>query len=157
MLGSRATAEDVFQEVWIKVMQALPRYRPSSGTFRAWLYRIAGNAAIDRMRRDRLRRGPELDAPVAGEEGERAIDRVAADRPSPEAEGTAAEIARDLEHALHALPERQRAAVLLRHRLGMSYREIGSTLSVPDGTAKTLVHRGVHALRERLPHWSDDG
>ena len=143
MLGNRATSEDVFQDVWIKVMQALPRYRPTRGSFRPWLYRIAANAAVDRMRRDRLRGGPELDA-----------DQLPLDAPNPESEGIGREIARDLDAALAELPERQRSAVLLRHQLGMSYDEISTTLNVPEGTAKTLVHRGARALREKLEIWS---
>jgi len=145
MLSSRAAAEDVFQDVWIKVMQALPRYRPSRGSFRPWLYRIAANAAVDRIRRDRLRSGPELDA-----------DQVVHDAPNPETEGIGSEIARDLDAALTELPERQRSAILLRHQLGMSYDEISATLRIPEGTAKTLVHRGSKALRDKLAMWSDD-
>jgi len=145
MLSNRAAAEDVFQDVWIKVMQALPGYRPTRGSFRPWLYRIAANAAVDRMRRDRLRTGPELDT-----------DRLEQDSPTPESEGIGREIGRDLDNALAGLPERQRNAVLLRHQLGMSYDEISKTLNVPEGTAKTLVHRGAMALRENLAMWSDD-
>ena len=145
MLSSHAAAEDVFQDVWIKVMQALPRYRPTRGSFRPWLYRIAANAAVDRIRRDRLRTGPELDA-----------DRLEHGAPSPESEGVGREIGRDLDAALAELPERQRNAVLLRHRLGMSYDEISTILNVPEGTAKTLVHRGAKTLREGLAKWSDD-
>ena len=156
MLGNRQAAEDVFQDVWIKVMQALPNYRPTHGSFRPWLFRVASNAAVDRVRRDKRRAGPELDAPAGDDSSERVVDRVAVTAPSPEAEGVGAEIARDLDLALAELPERQRNAVLLRHQQGMSYREISATLRVPEGTAKTLVHRGALALRERLSKWSDD-
>ena len=145
MLGSHAAAEDVFQDVWIKMMRALPGYRPTAGSFRPWLFRIAANTAVDRIRRDRLRDGPELDA-----------DQVARDAPTPESEGIGREIGRDLDTALAELPERQRNAVLLRHQLGMSYAEISTTLKVPEGTAKTLVHRGAHALRKKLAVWSRD-
>jgi RNA polymerase sigma-70 factor (ECF subfamily) len=156
MLGNRQAAEDVFHDVWIKVMQALPKYQPTAGSFRPWLFRVAANAAVDRLRKDKRRAGPELDAPVGDESSERVVDRVAGHAPSPESEGIGSEIARDIELALVRLPERQRNAVLLRHQQGMSYREISSTLRVPEGTAKTLVHRGAQALREQLSNWSDD-
>jgi RNA polymerase sigma-70 factor (ECF subfamily) len=156
MLGNRQAAEDVFHDVWIKVMQALPKYQPTAGSFRPWLFRVAANAAVDRLRKDKRRAGPELDAPAGDESSERVVDRVAGHAPSPESEGIGSEIARDLELALVRLPERQRNAVLLRHQQGMSYREISSTLRVPEGTAKTLVHRGAQALREQLSNWSDD-
>ena len=155
MLGNRQAAEDVFHDVWVKVMQALPNYRPTQGSFRPWLFRVAANAAVDRMRKEKRRAGPELDAPAGDGSGGRVVDRVAGSAPSPESEGIGAAIARDLDRALKQLPERQRNAVLLRHQQGMSYREISATLRVPEGTAKTLVHRGAQALREKLSSWSD--
>ena len=84
------------------------------------------------------------------------MDQVAGIAPSPESASIGTEIAHELDLALARLPERQRNAVLLRHQQGMSYREISVALRVPEGTAKTLVHRGAQALRKRLSNWSDD-
>ena len=137
-------------------MQALPNYRPSYGSFRPWLFRIAANAAVDRMRKEGRRAGPELDAPAGDGSSERFVDQIADDAPTPESQGIGSAIGRDLDLALARLPERQRNAVLLRHQQGMNYKEISVTLRVPEGTAKTLVHRGSHALRERLTNWCDD-
>jgi RNA polymerase sigma-70 factor (ECF subfamily) len=156
MLGNQPAAEDVFHDVWIKVMQSLPNYRLTQGSFRPWLFRVAANASVDRLRRNKRRRGPNLDAPTGDGSSERIIDQIAAEAPTPESASIGAEIAQDLDRQLAQLPERQRNAVLLRHQQGMSYREISATLSVPEGTAKTLVHRGTLALRKRLTHWSDD-
>ena len=156
MLGNRQTAEDVFHDVWIKVMRALPNHRPTPGSFRPWLFRVAANASVDRLRKEKRRAGPELDAPTGDGSSERVVDRIAGEAPSPESEWIGTEIARDLDLALTRLPERQRNAVLLRHQQGLSYKEISATLRVPEGTAKTLVHRGAQALRERLSNWSDD-
>jgi len=156
MLGSGPAAEDVFHDVWIKVMHALPSYRPTQGSFRPWLFRVAANAAVDRLRKEKRRAGPNLDAPAGDGSSERVVDQIAGIAPSPESASIGIEIARDLDLALARLPERQRNAVLLRHQQGMSYREISVTLRVPEGTAKTLVHRGAQALRERLSNWSDD-
>lgn len=156
MLGNRQSAEDVFHDVWIKVMQSLAQYRPAQGSFRPWLFRVAANAAVDRMRKEKRRAGPPLDAPAGDETSERVVDRVPDDAPSPEAQGLGSEIGRALDQALAHLPERQRNAVLLRHQQGMSYKEISGALQVPENTAKTLVHRGALALRERLASWSDD-
>jgi len=156
MLGDRPAAEDVFHDVWIKVMNSLPNYRPTQGSFRPWLFRVAANASVDRLRRNKRRAGPNLDAPAGDGSSERVIDQVADEAPTPESATIGIEIAQDLDRQLALLPERQRNAVLLRHQQGMSYREISATLRVPEGTAKTLVHRGVQALRERLSNWSDD-
>ncbi len=155
LLGNRAVAEDVFQDVWIKVMRGLRTYRPVPGSFRPWLFRIAANAAVDRRRRDSRRAGLALDAPAGEESAERLIDQVAADIPTPEAAGIGSAIGRDLQVALQQLPERQRSATLLRHQQGMSYGEISATLQIPEGTAKTLVHRGTRALRVSLARWSN--
>jgi RNA polymerase sigma-70 factor (ECF subfamily) len=152
--GGRQPAEDVFQEVWIKVLQGIQGFHPT-GSFRAWLFRIAANAAVDRLRRESLRVGPELDAP-AGEDGERRIDLIASSSPGPDREGTSKLLGREIARGLRTLPERQRTAVLLRHQQGLSYSELAACLDVPEGTAKVLVHRGVTALRERLYEWADE-
>jgi len=151
-LRDRSAAEDVLQEVWIKVLRNVEGYRVDPGSFRAWLYRIAANAATDHARRARLRAGPELDAP-AGDDGARIVDRLPSAAPGPEQRHVATRLGRDIERALEQLPERQRAAVLLRHQQGLSYAELAAVLSVPEGTAKTLVHRGVRWMREHLGEW----
>ena len=155
-LGEREAAEEVFQEVWIKVLQGIDRYRTGRGPFRAWLFRVAANAAVDRLRRDAVRAGPELDAPAAeGEGSERVVDGVASSDPGPDRAGSSAILGREFAVALRELPERQRTAVLLRHHQGFRYRDLARVLDVPEGTAKTLVHRGVLALRVRLSEWNN--
>jgi RNA polymerase sigma-70 factor (ECF subfamily) len=152
-LGNAALAEDVFQDVWIKVMQKIGTYRPGKATFRAWLFRVAGNAAVDRLRREAVRSGPELDAP-AHDGDERRIDQIASAEPGPDTAGMGRLFARDLAGALEHLSARQKAAVLLRHQQGLSYPEIARALGIREGTAKTLVHRGVLRLRAELAGWS---
>ena len=152
-LGNASLAEDVFQDVWIKVMQKIGTYRPGKATFRAWLFRVAANAAVDRLRREAVRSGPELDAP-AHDGDERRVDQIASSDPSPEQSGVGRVFARDLSHALNVLSEKQKAAVLLRHQQGLNYPEIARALAVPEGTAKTLVHRGVLRLRAELSGWA---
>ena len=153
--GERELAEDVFQEVWVKVLQKIDRYRSGRGSFRAWLFSVAANAAVDRLRREGRRRGPELDAP-AGESGQRRIDLMPSSGPGPHREGEGRMFVADLVQALRGLSERQRAAVLLRHQQGLSYQEISRALGVAEGTAKTLVHRGLLTLRDALVEWNDD-
>jgi len=154
-LGNASLAEDVFQDVWIKVMQKIGTYRPGTGTFRAWLFRVAANAAVDRLRREAVRSGPELDAPAHGGE-ERRVDLIASPDPGPEQAGVGRVFARDLSSALNELSAKQKAAVLLRHQQGLSYPEIARAMSVREGTAKTLVHRGVLRLRAELSDWAPE-
>lgn len=153
--GSPAAADDVFQEVWMKAMAAFERFDPERGSFRAWLFRIAANAAIDRARYEYLRSGPELDAPL-GEEGRRRIDAVESPAADPERAAGAREATARLAVALRRLPPAQRTAVLLRHQLGFSYRELALALSAPEGTVKALVHRGIKALRRQWPEFDQE-
>jgi RNA polymerase sigma-70 factor (ECF subfamily) len=154
-LGNATLAEDVFQDVWIKVMQKIGTYRPGTASFRAWLYRVASNAAVDRLRREAVRSGPELDAPVHDGD-ERRVDQVASSEPGPDQAGIGRVFARDLTTALDELSAKQKAAVLLRHQQGLSYPEIARALAVREGTAKTLVHRGVLRLRVELSAWAPE-
>jgi RNA polymerase sigma-70 factor (ECF subfamily) len=155
LLRDRQLAEDVFQEVWIKVLKAIGSYRPRQVPFRGWLYRVASNAAVDRLRRDSRHVVEELDAPLA-EEGRRRVDLLRSEDPSPERLADSTSLGRSLSRALATLNERQRIAVLLRHQQGLTYPEIASVLEVPEGTVKALVHRGVTAMREQLSEeWSD--
>lgn len=150
ILGSRQLAEDVFQEVWIKVLQGIESYRPQAGsTFRAWLYRIAANAAVDRLRYE-SRRPSGGPGPAEGQDDLQEADRLPSREPGPERRAAASQMREVLDRALGRLNERQRAAILLRHQQGMSYPEIAAALGVPQGTAKTMVHRGVLALRGML-------
>ena len=147
-------AGDVFQEAWTKVLEKIDSFDPAGGTFRAWLFRVASNAGIDRARREAVRRGPELDA-AATEDGARRIDLVPAEDPGPEREGVSRQLGRDISTALQRLPENQRAAVLLRHQQGYSFREIATALGMREVSARTAVHRGLKRLREELGEWSD--
>lgn len=154
-LGEKPLAEDVFQEVWMKVITGIRRFDNSRGTFRAWLFRIGANAAVDRIRREGLRRGPELDRPIDDGEGgdARVIDLVPSGEPGPDQEGEAAFLGEAMDRALQKLPPFQRAAILLRHQQGMSMEEIAGTLGVPQGTVKSMLHRGSRSLRRSLASW----
>jgi RNA polymerase sigma-70 factor (ECF subfamily) len=154
-LGEKPLAEDVFQEVWMKVITGIGRFDNTRGTFKAWLFQVGANAAVDRIRRERLRRGPELDRQVLdGEGGEtRRIDLVPSQDPGPDREGDSAFLGQAMDRALSKLPPFQRAAILLRHQQGMSIEEIAGTLGVPQGTVKSMLHRGTRSLRRSLGHW----
>lgn len=139
----RQAAEDVFQEVWVSVIARIDGFDPERGTFSGWIHGIAAHAAVDRFRRERLRAADSLDDPERSE-------RVPGSAPAAES----AILGDALAAALERLEPPRRAAVLLRHHLGMSYAEIASTIGVPEGTAKSMVHRGVSDLRGSLEEWS---
>lgn len=146
---ARPWAEDVLQEVWIKVARAIDTFDPERGTFRAWLFGIAAREAAHVSRRELIRSGPSLDDPG----GIALHDRVASDRPDSEAVAAGRELGRAFARAIETLSPAQRTAVLLRHQQGLSHAEIAQALGVPVATAKTHLHRGVLAVREALKEW----
>jgi RNA polymerase sigma-70 factor (ECF subfamily) len=143
--GNPELAEEVFQDVWAKVIQVMGSYDPGRAPFRSWLYQVGANAVVDRLRRESYRRSLPLEEPLS-EGGEAPVDRI------PSAVAARGE----LEKAFAQLPDPQRVAVLLRHQQGFTYAEISSSLGVPEGTAKTMVHRGVMALRRILGNGEED-
>ncbi len=139
MVGDRATAEDLVQETMLRVYRHIGRYR-ERGSFRAWIFRIAGNLALTELRRRRYRAAQPLDAAILEIPDERAAD--------PEEARAAAEREWALHAALSALADGQRAVILLRVREGMPIHEIARTLCVPEGTVKSRIHLAVRKLQE---------
>ena len=142
MLQDAAGAEDLVQEVFLRVHRARERYRPEA-RFSTWIFRIATNLALNELRRPRRREthtsldaeeGPERSAPTTATD-----DAVHAKR-----------IADDVEIALRSLPERQRAALWLSAVEGFSYAEVGESLDVSEKAVKALVHRARSNLASRL-------
>jgi len=154
-LGKQPLAEDVFQETWMKVIEGIERFDSDKGRFKSWLFRIGANAAVDRIRREGIRKGPELDATIGhdGENGLRRIDLVESGDPGPAQVGDSRILGAAMDKALGSLPPFQRAAILLRHQQGMSTREVSETLGIPQGTIKSMIHRGFRTLRRNLSQW----
>jgi RNA polymerase sigma-70 factor (ECF subfamily) len=139
-------ALDAVQETFVKAFQAASRWHPESEVG-PWLTRIAINHSIDRYRRGRRRQRTE--APLESELPDH-DRRLEADDPSPERRVLGREVGERIGAALRALPARQRAVFLLRHREEMSLEDIARTLELSLGTVKSSLHRAVHRLRERL-------
>jgi RNA polymerase sigma factor (sigma-70 family) len=137
--GSRAEADDLAQETFVRAYRSLRRFdaeRVRALESRPWLLTITLNLWRNRLRhtarRPRETRGP-LD--------------VADTRPGPEETAEEGEASRALVVLLGQLPEHQRVPVVLRHVVGLSYAEIASTVHCPVGTAKANVARGLERLR----------
>ena len=146
-LGSREEAEDVTQEVLLKLWQhfreldfdAIPR----------WLNRVTRNASYDRLRRFRVqRRFLVADTTDVGETP--AADRTPSPEPDPQASVAQKDFRRQLKTALAELPEPYRSVLVMREVQELKYREIADALELPINTIKTHVHRGRKLLRERL-------
>jgi RNA polymerase sigma-70 factor (ECF subfamily) len=137
-------ALDAVQETFVKACEAAARWDPA-WEVAPWLTRIAINHSIDRYRRARRRLRSE--EPLEAGDHERPF---AADDPSPERRVQGREIAEHIGAALLALPERQRAVVVLRHYEEMSLEEIARALGLNLGTVKSSLHRALRALRVQL-------
>ncbi len=145
ILGDQALAEEVTQETFWRAWNRADTYRPASGAVGGWLYGIARNLAIDRLRRGR-RRPVAVDLP-----GE---DRAAGDLVDPAAD--VPEIARRarqaslVRRALQALPPEQLAVIELAYFQGLTRREIAESESLPLGTVHTRARLALLKLRELL-------
>jgi len=135
LLGDAAEAEEVAQETFLRLWQQAPRWQPRAKVS-TWLYRVAHNQCIDRLRRRR-------------EAGPAALDRMSVGtRPSQLLADK--QVALEVELALAELPERQRAAVSLVHYQGLGGTEAAEVLEISVEALESLLARGRRALRERL-------
>jgi RNA polymerase sigma-70 factor (ECF subfamily) len=157
MVRDRETAEDLAQETFVKVLNALDSYRPEY-RFSSWIFKIANNAAIDHLRRRELNTLSLDGAPgaVTPSEVEATALQAADHSPSPLAELESRELGTAIEQAVAKLRPDYRACILLRHVEGRAYEEIAETLDLPLGTVKTYIHRARLELRDHLAHLKDE-
>jgi RNA polymerase sigma-70 factor (ECF subfamily) len=136
LCGDPELAEDAAQEAFIRAWRNIHRYQPRS-KFRSWVYRIATNAALDVLRRQR----ENID-----------IDNVPlkSSRPTPEKAAEIGERAHFIKNAVLALPEASRSVIILREYEGLSYREIAEALDIPIGTVMSRLNYARKQLRKSL-------
>lgn len=142
--GNHHDAEDIAQEVFIKVYRSLDRFRQDA-QLTSWMYRIVMNACIDHRRRQR----PAVAAPF-GEEAEQRMLNAPEERPDPEERAYAGELGQVLESEIGRLPNGQRVVFVMRHHQGMKLCEIAEALGLAEGTVKRQLHAAVHRLRQAL-------
>jgi RNA polymerase sigma-70 factor (ECF subfamily) len=136
MCGDANLAEDAAQEAFIRAWKHLAGYRPKS-PFRNWLYRIATNAALDVLRRERETVDvDELPLATPGEGPEAVLEKT--------------QRGERVQQAVQALPEASRVVLVLREYEGLSYKEISETLSIPIGTVMSRLNYARNRLRETL-------
>ncbi len=116
--------------------------------FSTWLYRIATNLTIDRIRKKK----PDyyLDAEVAGTEGLNMYSQIAAVGILPEEEVVSLELSSTIQQKILRLPDKSRSVIVLKRANELSLKEISEILNIPVGTVKTRIHRGREALRNQL-------
>lgn len=149
MVRNQAVAEELAQEVFLRVYRSRQSYR-AEAKFTTWLYRIATNLAVNYARDTRRERSAQtvyLDAP---DEETGATPDVADDRPNVEQRLLGNERRSAIRAQVMALPERQRAAVLMHKYQGMDYRQIGEVLKLSESATKSLLFRAYQTLRDKL-------
>jgi RNA polymerase sigma-70 factor, ECF subfamily len=152
MVRSREQAEDLAQEVFIRVYRAREEYVPSA-KFTTWLFRIATNLALNWLRDHRHQKLElSMDAPVTSdaEDGDEKPFEVADKHPTIEQELVQEDRKKMIRHAIEKLPEKQRAAVLLHKYQELDYAEIAKILSVSESALKSLLFRAYESLRVEL-------
>ena len=149
MTRNQAVAEELAQEVFLRVYRARDSYR-AEARFTTWLYRIATNLAVNHARDTRHERTAQtiyLDAP---DEETGTTPDVADSEPSVETKLVTNERMAAIRSHVMALPERQRMAVLMHKYQGMDYREIGNVLKLSESATKSLLFRAYQTLRDKL-------
>jgi RNA polymerase sigma factor (sigma-70 family) len=144
LTGNRHDAEDLTQDVFVRVFRSLADYTP--GTFEGWLHRITTNLFLDRVRRQARIRFEALPTDLGRTES------LMSSEASPEQAYSDAHLDGELEVALSALAPEFRSAVVLCDLEGLSYEEVAATLGVKLGTVRSRIHRGRSQLRKALAH-----
>ena len=152
MAGNRAEAEELFQDVFLKVIERIDDFR-GEARFATWLYAIARNRCIDHARRMSFRRHRSLDVvDVPG--GAPRVERIA----SPKGTERRTEerlIEERIGHAVEALPDDQREVFLLRQVQGLSFKEIAEVVDAPVNTVKSRMRYALERLQESLADYRD--
>lgn len=149
MLGNQHEAEDIAQEAFIRAYVNIHTFNQKL-KFSTWLYRIATNLSIDRIRKKK----PDyyLDAEIAGTDGLTMYSQLAADVSLPEEELEGLELQEIIQKAILSLPDKYRSVIVLKYIDELSLKEISEILDLPIGTVKTRIHRGRESLKNLLSH-----
>lgn len=149
ILGNKHEAEDIAQEAFIRAYVNIQSFNMNL-KFSTWIYRIATNLCIDRIRKKK----PDyyLDAEVSGAEGLTMYSSIPANTSLPEDDVESLELQELIQKEISKLPEKYRTVIVLRYIEELSLNEISEILDIPLGTVKTRIHRGREALRKQLRH-----
>jgi RNA polymerase sigma-70 factor (ECF subfamily) len=145
MVGNGHEAEDLAQETFLRAYRNIDKYN-NEYKFSTWIFRIATNLCIDRLRKKK----PDyyLDAEVPGTDGANMYSQLSADEPLPEEVVTENERWNELQQEIMKLPEKYRTAIVLKYVEDLSLEEISQIMDIPVPTVKTRIHRGREALKK---------
>ena len=135
-------AEEAAQEAFLSAWQGLPFFR-GDAAFSTWLYRLASNACVDLLRKERRHQGTSLDDDTVGAE-------IPDTKPTPEEAAETKELRAQIEAGLRQLSPEHRAVLILREIQQLNYEEIADALALDLGTVKSRISRGRRQLRDFL-------
>lgn len=147
-VGDRATAEEITQDVFLRVWQRAGQYRSDRGKVSTWLTGIARNRAIDELRRHRARPAPP--ATSWADAAEAPLDPASGTTNGPERSVARAMERERVRSALATLPEEQKQVLALAYFQGLSQSQIAAALDLPLGTVKTRIRLAMQKLRQTL-------
>jgi RNA polymerase sigma-70 factor (ECF subfamily) len=153
LVRDRELSEDLAQETFVKVLNALDRYDPNQ-KFSSWIFKIAHNTAIDQLRKKEVATLSLDGSPHAesADEAEATIFTAVSGDETPEEYTASREIGSEIERALATLRPEYRTVIILAHVEGRPYEEVAEIMELPLGTVKTFIHRARNELKTKLTH-----
>jgi len=153
LCGEHYQAEDISQDVFIKAFRGIGKFR-SGAKLSTWLHRITVNTFIDSKRRKKH----TTISMVTDDDDEETnvVELVADDGPDPERASGSKQISEHIDRALDSLSQQERTVFVMRHYHDMQLKEIADSLSLAEGTVKSLLFRSIRKLREKLAHYRDE-
>jgi RNA polymerase sigma-70 factor (ECF subfamily) len=146
---NRGVAEELAQEIFLKVHDAAPDYRPEA-KFTTWLFRIATNVCLNEIRRPHFKATHRSLDTGTTDDRERPVELEATERMGPQAVMERRAVTAALKHALERLPEKQRLAFILNKYQELSYAEVAEVMGISEKAVKSLIHRAKEAMAEHL-------
>jgi RNA polymerase sigma-70 factor (ECF subfamily) len=158
-IRSPSAAEDLTQDVFVRVVQSASEFRHSS-RFSTWIYTIARNLSIDHLRKMALRRHPSLDQPAAqdgGEDGPTLGERTRDAHPSATVDRAviSTELSAHIQAAVEDLPDDQREVFLLREVGNVPFKDIAEMIGVSENTIKSRMRYALERLQKALAEYED--
>jgi RNA polymerase sigma-70 factor (ECF subfamily) len=153
MVRDREKSEDLAQETFIKVLNAIERYDPSY-KFSSWIFKIAHNTALDHLRKKEPETLSMQGSPNARTDAEVEASSITPEShdENPEQYTSNRELGSEIDRAIAKLRPEYRTAIILCHIEGRPYEEIAEIMDVPLGTVKTYIHRARNDLKKQLEH-----
>lgn len=153
-VGEKTAAEDLLQDVFLRVVQGAHRYKLES-KFTTWLYTIARNLCVDRARKMKFRRHKSLDQPIGDETDSSLGDRIADEAVPTDRRAISSELQGQLAQAIATLREDQREVFLMREYSNLPFKDIAEIVGVPENTVKSRMRYALEHLRKTLSEYQD--